>query len=81
MIEFGIENQDVKDGQTQKLRIGLRIEDNGVNIVTLDKDNKVDWYLLKLCSDGTFIRPDSLPDDIGLQVDGEGRVKEKNNDS
>jgi len=78
MIKFSIESQDVKNEQTQELRIGLRMSVGGVGVVTLMDNNEVDYCLLKLYPDGTFDRAEALPDDIGLQVNDEGQIKERN---
>lgn len=78
MIEFSIENQETKE-PVQELKLGLRLEAGQIKLVAVNKRGGVDWYILRISSDGILFRNDYLSRGIGLQLDGRQRIKEQPN--
>lgn len=80
MIRFSIEGQKEECKEpVQELRIGLRISDKSIDIVSLQENGTVNWYLLRLHPDGTFSRVDGVSDGIGFQLNDDGQIVEREN--
>lgn len=50
--------------------------DKGVDVIATD-DEGVDWYILKIQSNGKFSRHVAISSDAGFQVTKGGRIKEE----
>jgi hypothetical protein len=77
MIKLSIENQ--KEPEVEKKFEGvlnLEKKDNGDIALIMEDNDGFMWYIAKLKTNGTFSIISNLPDDIGLQVDSDGRIIE-----
>ena len=81
MIKLNIKNES--ESKVEKEFKGVlslkKCNDGSIALTMLDeKDPRefLSWLLLTIRSDGSFYRCENLPDDIGLQVDDDGRIIE-----
>jgi len=75
MIKLSIKNESNAKREEFEGTLYLKQNSNGdVNLVIVDAKDNMDWYIAKLKTDGTIMRHNSLSDDIGLQVDDNGRI-------
>lgn len=73
-MRYEIEGQEKSIEPVLKLRFKKHPNDS---VVVCGEDNKgFVWELLELELDGTFCRVENVPNNIGLQTDEKGRVKE-----
>ena len=55
--------------------LSLRQNDDGSVTLIMEDNDKIVWSIAGLKTDGTLIRYECLPDDIGLQVDDDDGEK------
>ena len=73
-MKYEIKGQEKSTESVLKLSF---YEQSDGSITIYGEDNRGSiWNFLTLQTDGTFFRSESLPDNIGLQVDERGRIKE-----
>jgi len=78
MVKLSIYDENTKkEERVQELEIDLKKGGDEVQITGRGEDG-LTWYLLTIKPDGTFCRSGGVSDDIGLQIDNDGRIKESN---
>ncbi len=74
MIKFNIRNESDPKGKEFKGALYLEQRGNGdVDLIMVDVGGAT-WNIIRLETNGTIIRYEDLPDNIGLQVDEDGRI-------
>ena len=68
-MKFVIKNEKEKD------EVELYLEKDGDDVLLRSNG----WNLMRF-TDGKFLRCTSIPSDIGIEVDGKGRIKEEDNE-
>ena len=69
----GLETQESK--KPQILEWHLAKEGNTISLMCYDKTKNREWYVAKILPSGELRLPDSIPGNIGLKLDGKGRIK------
>lgn len=77
-MRFKIEEHRREEHRREECTLGLRYNDlgGGVDLVVLDSDGKVLWYLATLCRDGLKLWA-GIEDSSGLPLDSSGQLKIK----
>ncbi len=80
MIKLKVFKPKVKLKAPKKVISGLNLklikEGKKLFVVDCDEDGEINWYLLRINPNGTFSRCTALPDMPGLQLVGNGMIKE-----
>ena len=76
MVKLKIHKQD-EDNDEQELTLAFHQDSSGtINITTIDKNASYGWFIVGITTCGNLVRFRSVPEDIGLNVDSEGRIKD-----
>ena len=76
-VKLFIKNEPVTKPKLPQLELYLcRGEDGEVDLIAKD-DNNCRWYVMSINPNGTLSRSGNLADDIGLQIDEQGKILEE----
>lgn len=80
MIKLSIKDQEEPAEIKEKVFNGIlylkQCSDNSGNVNLMMRTDDFDWFILRLKVDGTIYKGISIANDIGLQVDDDGKIIE-----
>ena len=70
--------KDVEDDPEPEIWLKLKKYDARIEMIAMDKNGKYipGSHILSVYQSGTLTRHGGLSDDLGFELDGEGRIKE-----
>ena len=76
MVKFEIRNEEEKDKPKEKmLKVFLEQDSDGEVNIWVEEANGDRWRVAMFIKEGRLFLEEGIPNDIGLDVDEEGRIK------